>query len=124
MSKVVLIVDDSLTIRQQVSYTLVKAGFIVHEAPDGHEGLQVIRNTPDLGLIICDINMPVLGGMEMLAEVKKDPKLAKLPFVVLTTELSKGLVQQAKDAGATGWIVKPFDPEVLVNTADKLCEAK
>lgn len=121
--KKVLVVDDSATVRQQVALALSPAGFEVVEAGDGVQGLQAIESHPDLALVICDVNMPHKNGIEMLAEAKADGKNTGLPIVMLTTEGQPGLIKRAKEAGACGWIVKPFKAERLVAAAQKLTAA-
>jgi two-component system chemotaxis response regulator CheY len=118
--KKVLIVDDSATVRQQVRAALGMAEFDVVEASDGTEGAETINRLTDLAAVICDVNMPRMNGLEMLETVKKDPKNTTLPIVMLTTEGQHELVQRAKAAGAKGWIVKPFKPELLLAAIRKL----
>jgi two-component system, chemotaxis family, chemotaxis protein CheY len=120
VDKKILIVDDSATVRQQVRTALASAGFDSVEAADGVEGLAAIVSRDDLAAVVCDVNMPRMGGLEMLAMVSARGKLEGLPVVILTTEGQPTLVRQAKAAGAKGWIVKPFKPEVLVATMRKL----
>jgi two-component system chemotaxis response regulator CheY len=120
MSKKVLIVDDSATVRQQVRAVLSGANFEVLEAVDGVEGAEAIERVVDLAAVICDVNMPRMDGLEMLETVRKFPKGALLPIVMLTTEGQHELVQRAKAAGAKGWIVKPFKPELLLAAIRKL----
>lgn len=118
--KKVLIVDDSATVREQVRAALGMAEFDVVEANDGTEGAETINRLTDLAAVICDVNMPRMSGLEMLETVKKDPKNITLPIVMLTTEGQHELVQRAKAAGAKGWIVKPFKPELLLAAIRKL----
>ena len=120
MAKNVLIVDDSATIRQQVRAALTPMDCEIVEAVDGAEGLSVISGRLDLSLVLCDVNMPRMGGLEMLERVNETGRLGTLPIVMLTTEGQPALVQRAKAAGAKGWIVKPFKPELLVATVRKL----
>lgn len=120
MSKTVLIVDDSSTVRQQVSMALSQAGFEVLEAVDGLDGAEKIETNPSIGLVICDVNMPRMSGIEMLNRIKDGGKHDGLPIVMLTTEGDPGLIAAAKKAGAKGWIVKPFKPDLLVAAANKL----
>jgi two-component system chemotaxis response regulator CheY len=123
MPKKVIVVDDSLTIRQQVGSTLSQAGFDVVEAVDGQDGVDVIASLPDAALVICDINMPRMNGLEMLEEIRKDARNASLPVLMLTTEGQPQLIERAKKAGAKGWIVKPFKPDLLIAAVKKLTAA-
>lgn len=120
MSKKVLVVDDSATVRQQVGTALRQAGFTVIEAVDGVDGAARIAATADLALVICDVNMPRMNGLEMVESVRTNPAAAAMPIIMLTTEGDPTLVARAKQAGAKGWIVKPFKPELLVAAAKKL----
>jgi two-component system chemotaxis response regulator CheY len=120
MRKKVLVVDDSWTVRQEVSVALQDANFEVLLAVDGVDGLGKIEGTDDLAVVVADINMPRMNGLEMLAKVKRDPKFASLSIVVLTTEGQPDLIRQAKADGAKGWMVKPFKPELLVALVRKL----
>jgi two-component system chemotaxis response regulator CheY len=119
MSAKVLVVDDSRAIRQQIATALVRAGYQVREAEDGEEGLSAIGAERDISMVICDVNMPKMGGLEMLAAVKADPANAALPVFMLTTEGKADLIQQAKRSGAKGWIVKPFKPDQLLAVVRK-----
>lgn len=109
----VLAVDDSRTIRDMLKLTLTGAGFSAVFAEDGQEGLEVLE-TADPDAIITDINMPRLDGFGFIDAVRSIPRLRGVPILVLTTESSDELKIRARKAGATGWIVKPFDPEKLV----------
>ena len=120
MSKKILVVDDSNTIRQQVGMCLTGAGYTVVEAADGVEGLDAIKSTPDIAMVICDVNMPNMNGIEMLEAVHADGKFNALPVIMLTTEGQPALISRAKKAGAKGWIVKPFKPDLLLAAAKKL----
>lgn len=121
MKKKVLVVDDSATIRQQVAQVLTQVGFEVLEAADGQIGADVI-NADDaaISVVICDMNMPRMNGLEMLASVKSHAKNAGLPVLMLTTDGQPSLIKKAKEAGARGWIVKPFNPTQLVSVVQKL----
>jgi two-component system, chemotaxis family, chemotaxis protein CheY len=123
VDKKILIIDDSATVRQQVRSALAGAGFEVLEAADGVEGLEAISGRGDLSAVLCDVNMPRMGGLQMLEMAKAKGLLATLPVVMLTTEGQPALVQQAKAVGAKGWIVKPFKPEQLIATMRKLTAA-
>lgn len=120
MSRRVLIVDDSATIRQQVRQALSQAGFEVVEAADGVEGVNMIRSDDLIAAVICDINMPRKSGLELIEEIKAGGANSHVPIVMLTTEGQPALVQRAKAAGARGWIVKPFKPNLLVAAMQKL----
>ena len=109
----VLAVDDSRTIRDMLRLTLTEAGITAHLAEDGQHGLEVLEGIePDA--IITDINMPRLDGFGFIGAVRQREKHRTVPILVLTTESSPELKARAREAGATGWIVKPFDPEKLV----------
>jgi two-component system chemotaxis response regulator CheY len=120
MSKKVLIVDDSRTIRQQVNFTLSKGGFEVVEAEDGKDGIEKLKSNADIAVIISDVNMPNMNGLEMVEAINADASLKHPPIVMLTTEGSGELVERAKKAGAKGWLVKPFKPDQLVAVVTKL----
>jgi two-component system chemotaxis response regulator CheY len=119
MSAVVLVVDDSATVRQQVGAALKVSGYTVVEAADGAEGKKRIL-AGGVACVICDVNMPNKNGIEMVEEVKSVPAHKGLPIIMLTTEGAPQLVQRAKAAGAVGWIVKPFKAELLVAAVRKL----
>jgi two-component system chemotaxis response regulator CheY len=113
MSKIVLTVDDSRTMRDMLRLALVDAGFTVIQAEDGEHGLEVMREgVPDV--IVTDINMPRLDGYGFIEGVRADPQYRATPILVLSTESSPEKKMRARDAGASGWIVKPFSPEKLV----------
>lgn len=109
----VLAVDDSRTMRDMLKLALTQAGITSHLAEDGEHGLEVLENIePDV--IITDINMPRLDGFGFIDAVRGQDRMSSVPILVLTTESADELKTRARDAGATGWIVKPFDPEKLV----------
>ena len=118
MAKKVLVVDDSETIRQQVRLTLTDSGYAVVEAVDGMDGLEKIRQNTDLSLVISDVNMPRMSGLEMVTELQRTGY--QVPILMLTTEGQVTMIQQARAAGAKGWIVKPFKPEILGTAVGKL----
>ena len=120
MGKKILVVDDSITVRQQVMSALTSAGFSVVEAADGLEGLAQVERNADLAMVLCDVNMPRMDGIEMLESMKAGGAHPGLHVLMLTTEAAPGLVDRAKKAGAKGWIVKPFKPELLVGAVRKL----
>ena len=120
--KRVLVIDDSSAVRQQIRNTLVGAGYEILEAIDGLDGLEKLRTTPDIDLALCDVNMPRMTGLEMVAEAQRAG--LTIPIIMLTTEGQPSLIRRARDAGAKGWIVKPFKPELLVIAVNKIVGAK
>ncbi len=123
MAKTILVVDDSGTVRQQVSMALKQAGFAIVEAADGQEGLATLESNRAIDMVVCDVNMPNLNGLEMVEKVKKKPENKSLPILMLTTEGQPSMIKRAKEAGAVGWIVKPFDANQLVQTAKHLTKS-
>jgi two-component system, chemotaxis family, chemotaxis protein CheY len=118
--KKVLVVDDSSTVRQELRDGIGRAGFVVLEAANGAEGWDRAREHPDTSIVLLDVNMPVLGGLDLLDRLKADPKTAKIPVLMLTTEAEPALVARAKKAGASGWLIKPVKIEILVGALKKL----
>jgi two-component system, chemotaxis family, chemotaxis protein CheY len=119
MSKTVLIVDDSVSLRQVVNLTLTAAGYSVIEACDGEDALAK-ANGQKIHLIISDINMPKMDGLTFLREVKKDPAYRFTPVVMLTTEAGEDKKKVGQEAGAKAWIVKPFQPAQMLAAVAKL----
>jgi two-component system, chemotaxis family, chemotaxis protein CheY len=121
MAKKILVIDDSRTARQQVKLALVESGrhYDVVEAVDGRDGLLKIAANTDAALVICDINMPIMNGLEMLTRLRREQPDTCVPIVVLTTEAQPMLLQKAKEAGAKGWIVKPFKPHTFLAAVRK-----
>lgn len=120
MSKMILAVDDSKTMRDMVTFTLKGAGYQTLEAEDGKAALSVLSgNTVDA--IITDLNMPNMNGFDLIRAVRADAKHKYVPILMLTTEGDDAKKQEGKSAGATGWIVKPFNPEKLVDVVKKVC---
>jgi len=122
-AKRVLIVDDSPSVRQQVGMALRQGGFEVVDGVDGVDGTDKLYKDASIGMVICDINMPRLNGLDMVEKIKSDARFAKLPIVMLTSEDNPVLVERAKKAGAKGWIIKPFRADLLVATVRKLMAA-
>lgn len=118
MTARVLVIDDSLLVRRQVTATLKAPGYLVTEAVDGLDALEKLSSLSDTKLIVCDVNMPRMNGIELLERLSAQGSL--VPVVMLTTEGQPELIQRAKSLGAKGWIVKPFKPEFLLATAAKL----
>ncbi|MCP5145803.1 MAG: response regulator [Gammaproteobacteria bacterium] len=117
----ILAVDDSSSMRQMVAFTLKSGGHEVMLANDGMEALEIAR-TNDFNLVITDVNMPRMDGISLVKELRQLPGYKFKPILILTTEASQEKKMQGKEAGATGWIVKPFDPEQLLATLDKVLD--
>jgi two-component system chemotaxis response regulator CheY len=115
----ILAVDDSASMRQMVSFTLKGAGYEVIEASDGVEALNIAK-TKSVNMVITDVNMPNMDGISLIKELRALPSYKFTPLLMLTTESSPEKKQQGKAAGATGWIVKPFNPDQLLNTVKKV----
>lgn len=119
MSKTALVVDDSTSIRQMVSFTLKEAGFSVIEGGHGEEALKNVEGK-SVELVITDLNMPVMDGMTLIKSLRAKPEFKFTPILMLTTESQETRKQEGKAAGATGWIVKPFEPEKLLQVVAKV----
>ncbi len=119
MTTKVLAIDDSRTIRNLLRVSLESAGFEFHSACDGAEGVEVFPDV-DPDVVITDINMPKLDGFGVIDALRQGPNKTNVPILVLTTESSEDLKTRARDAGATGWIVKPFDDASLVSVLRRL----
>ena len=115
----ILAVDDSASIRQLVSHVLTKAGFRVVLAEDGEEALDYAREH-SVDLVLTDVNMPKLDGIGLLKSLRALPNYKFVPMLVLTTESGRDKKMEGKAAGATGWIVKPFNPGQLIATINKV----
>lgn len=119
MSKTALVVDDSATMREMVSYTLKQAGFEPMTGGNGQEGLDRLTGQP-VDLIITDLNMPVMDGLAFIRAVREREAYKFTPILMLTTESQADMKAQGKAAGATGWLVKPFNPEMLLQVIGKV----
>ena len=119
MPRTALIADDSVTIRQMVSFTLRQAGFTVIEAVDGQDAADRLGDQR-VDLIITDLNMPRLDGIGFIRALRSRPASKHTPVLMLTTESQQEKRQEARAAGATGWIVKPFHPEKLLQVLTKV----
>lgn len=118
MSATILTVDDSKSIRQMVSFTLQQAGYQVVEAEDGKDALTKLG--PQVKLVLSDLNMPNLDGIGLIKEIRANPSYKFLPVIMLTTESQDDKKQAGRAAGATGWIVKPFNPDQLLAVVKKV----
>lgn len=124
MGKTIMVVDDSVSIRQVVSLTLKKAGFDVITANDGKDALTKLEsaqaNKVKINLLITDVNMPNMDGITLVQEAKKMPSYKFTPMMMLTTEASDAKKQEGRAAGAKAWLVKPFQPPMLLKAVSKL----
>ena len=118
MGATILTVDDSKSIRQMVTFTLQQAGYDVLEAEDGQDALTKL--TQQVKLVLSDLNMPNLNGIGLIKAIRANPSSKFLPVIMLTTESQDGIKQEGRAAGATGWIVKPFNPEQLLAVVKKV----
>lgn len=119
MAKTALIVDDSTSMRQMVSFTMQEAGFSVLEGANGQEALQRVEGNR-VELVITDLNMPVMDGIALIRQLRSNPAYKFTPILMLTTESQESKKQEGKAAGATGWIIKPFDPQKLLAVVAKV----
>ncbi len=119
MAKTILSVDDSGSIRQMVSFTLKSAGYTVIEAVDGQDGLDKAK-LKTVDLVLTDQNMPRMDGLTLIKSLRAMPSYRSVPILMLTTESGDAMKSQGKAAGATGWIVKPFDPQKLLEVVKKV----
>ncbi len=117
MSKLIMTADDSASMRQMVSMTLKQAGYDVVEAIDGKDALSKING---INMLITDLNMPNMDGLELIRQVRSKSEFKFIPIVMLTTESQDGKKAEGKAAGATGWIVKPFNPDQLLAVVKKV----
>jgi len=118
VTKTIMTVDDSASVRQMVSFTLKKAGFSVIEATDGKDAMSKLSGP--VHMVITDLNMPNMDGIALIKSIRAVPAYKFIPIVMLTTESQASRKQEGKAAGATGWIVKPFKPEQLVDVVKKV----
>ncbi|MEW6379181.1 MAG: response regulator [bacterium] len=118
MPKTIMTVDDSSSIRQMVRFTLTEEGYQVIEAGNGQEALARMGGRVDM--VITDLNMPIMNGIELIREIRKRPESRFIPIIMLTTESQNEKKMEGKAAGATGWIVKPFRPEQLLAVIKKV----
>ncbi len=119
MDKTIMTVDDSASIRMMVSFSLKGAGFEVVEAVDGVDAQSKLDHH-DISMVIADVNMPVMDGIQFVKKMRTHPKYKFTPVVMLTTESHESMKEKGREAGATGWIVKPFKPEQLLKIVNKV----
>ncbi|KAF7598117.1 MAG: response regulator [Candidatus Dactylopiibacterium carminicum] len=121
MPRKVLIVDDSVSIRQMVSFTLKGAGFETDEAADGKAALDKAQGAPGAyDLVFTDQNMPLMDGLTLIRNLRAISKYQRTPILMLTTESGDDMKNKGREAGATGWLVKPFDPQKLLQVVAKV----
>lgn len=119
MAKKIMTVDDSSSVRQMVGLTLKEAGYEVVEGVDGQDAFNKLKVAP-VDMVITDLNMPNMDGIELIRNLRALPSFKFTPIVMLTTESQAARKQQGKQAGATGWIVKPFKPDQLLGVVKKV----
>ena len=119
MAKTVLAIDDSASIRQMVAFTLKSSGYEVIEAVDGQDGLDKAK-AKSVNLVLTDQNMPRMDGISLTKKLRESPQFKSTPILILTTESSDQMKQAGRAAGATGWLVKPFDPNKLIEVIQKV----
>lgn len=119
MAKTILAVDDSLSIRQMVTFTLKSAGYDVLDAVDGIDALEKAK-TKTVDLVLTDQNMPRMDGLALVKSLRAQPQHSATPILILTTESTSEMKAQGRAAGATGWLIKPFDPQKLVEVVRKV----
>lgn len=119
MNKTIMTVDDSASVRLMVSFTLKQLGYEVLEATNGNEALKRLGEKR-IHLLITDVNMPELDGISLVRKVRENPSYRFIPIIILTTESQKAKRLEGRDAGATGWIVKPFSPDQLTAVVRKV----
>lgn len=119
MAQTIMTVDDSSSVRQMVGLTLKGAGYQVIEAVDGKDALAKVTGAT-IDMVVTDLNMPNMDGITLITELRKLPAFKFIPIIMLTTESQADRKQAGKEAGATGWIVKPFKPEQLLGVIKKV----
>ncbi|MDY6831688.1 MAG: response regulator [Thermodesulfobacteriota bacterium] len=122
MEQTIMIVDDSISVRKMVAFTLENAGYAVVEAENGRDALEKINGSP-IHMFIVDLNMPHVDGLELTRSVRAMDRFRFTPIVMLTTESMEAKKQEGRAAGATGWITKPFKPDQLIDVVKKVMPA-
>jgi two-component system chemotaxis response regulator CheY len=120
MKRTILIIDDSSATRQQLSAMLSLAGFDVIEAADGQLGLAAVDAAPQLTMVLCDVHMPNMNGLEFVEKFRPKDRSPQVPVVMLTTDDTRDAIARAKRAGACAWIVKPFNSELLTSAIRRI----
>ncbi len=121
MSKKVLIIDDSKTARREIVRLVHNQGLMAFEAENGRVALETLKKRTDIGLIFCDINMPEMNGLEFLQALRADPAFQETPVVMLTSEAAEDVLEQAKQYGVKGWILKPAQSSSVKALMEKYC---
>jgi len=119
MAKTIMTVDDSVSVRMMIGFSLKEAGYEVVDAEDGFDALSKL-DEHDIAMVLADVNMPEMDGIEFVNKMKAHPKHKFTPVVMLTTESDDSMKGKGRQAGATGWIVKPFKPEQLIELVQKV----
>jgi len=119
MSKTIMTVDDSASVRMMVAFTLKESGYEIVEAVNGVDALEKLENH-EISMIVADINMPEMDGITLVKKIRSHKQHRFIPVIMLTTESHESIRERGKEAGATGWIVKPFKPEQLVAVTRKV----
>jgi two-component system, chemotaxis family, chemotaxis protein CheY len=120
MKRTILVIDDSSATRQQLSAMLSLAGFDVIEAADGQLGLAAVDAAPQLTMVLCDVHMPNMNGLEFVEKFRPKDRFPQVPVVMLTTDDTRDAIARAKRAGACAWIVKPFNSELLTSAIRRI----
>jgi two-component system chemotaxis response regulator CheY len=119
LAKTILAIDDSASIRQMLAFTLKSSGYDVIDAVDGVDGVEKAKSA-NIDLVLTDQNMPRMDGLTLIKTLRAMPQFQSVPILMLTTESSDTMKQQGRAAGATGWLVKPFDPQKLIEVVKKV----
>jgi two-component system chemotaxis response regulator CheY len=121
MSKKVMIIDDSKTARREIVRLVHNLGMITFEAKNGRQGIELLTNRTDIGLIFCDVNMPEMNGLEFLEALRKDDNHKDTPVIMLTSEAAVDVLNKAKEFGIKGWILKPAQANSVKSLLEKFC---
>ena len=119
MSKTIMLIDDSYTLRQMVSMTLSREGYEILQAENGKDALKKLEGQK-VDLILCDVNMPEMDGISFVKEIKKNDEYKYTPIMMLTTETEQSVKEDAKELGIKLWMVKPFQPPIITEAVKKL----